>query len=592
MLQSCCPDMVPEEVANVAADLVVWREDNARSFKRARRGTVETAMYFSHVSLGGSVQDAFKHITQTDMLSLVAAHSKRRQRVLKLEAENRSKRMDAERKKYSMLLAQVIIEANLPVAALIQTLDDSRQGWLHLFGTRRCNTLKNRYKAWRPFSVWLELHAGRKFPINVKDIIDYVQHRVDEGCGKTVPECFHVSLTLIEQLGRVPEGERLSSEELWKAHVKAWSAELAAESEPTKPAEMYTVAMLISLELHVVDETRPLFSRALAWVVLVMIWGSMRCDDMQCALPHRTHLSNFGLRMVLGKTKTSGPDKVQKEVSAHVYRTVSLCGEDWLKVGFDIWETEPFNSRRDYFVLEPTGDWSSVRKRFVSPSGFSSLIRKLLGDLCTPRRVPGGWDVNATTLLLPDGLETHFTGHSPRNFVTSVAAAIGFHRDQRAYLGRWAMGMVASEEYVRTSRQVVFTIQKAVNRSLVVGLDNEYFEDEAIDSLCKTAENSGANPNRIRKRHTVMGRLSGKNCIGGVFPTLEVQQDDWFLIGDVETDEQAVAVKIQEQKVRSEAANAKTQVLCHHFQTCWVSQIAPYWLFCEAFELHGGQVSG
>ena len=89
-----------------------------------------------------------------------------------------------------------------------------------------------------------------------------------------------------------------------------------------------------------------------------------------------------------------------------------------------------------------------------------------------------------------------------------------------------------------------------------------------------------------------MGRLSGKNCIGGVFPTLEVQQDDWFLIGDVETDEQAVAVKIQEQKVRSEAANAKTQVLCHHFQTCWVSQIAPYWLFCEAFELHGGQVSG
>ena len=122
LLQSCCPDMVPEEVANVAADLVAWREDNARSFKRARRGTVETAMYFSHVSLGGSVQDAFKHITQTDMLALVAAHSKRRQRVLKLEAENRSKRMDAERKKYSMLLAQVIIDANLPVAALIQTL--------------------------------------------------------------------------------------------------------------------------------------------------------------------------------------------------------------------------------------------------------------------------------------------------------------------------------------------------------------------------------------------------------------------------------------------------------------------------------------
>jgi len=30
--------------------------------------------------------------------------------------------------------------------------------------------------------------------------------------------------------------------------------------------------------------------------------------------------------MVLGKSKTSGPDKVQKEVSVHVFRTVSLTG--------------------------------------------------------------------------------------------------------------------------------------------------------------------------------------------------------------------------------------------------------------------------
>ena len=137
--------------------------------------------------------------------------------------------------------------------------------------------------------------------------------------------------------------------------------------------------------------------------------------------------------------------------------------------------------------------------------------------------------------------------------MTSVAAAIGYHRDQRAYLGRWAMGMVASEEYVRTARQVVFTIQRAVNKSLVTGLDNEYFEDEAVDRLCKTAENSGANPNRIRRRHSVMGNLNGRNCIGGVFPTLEIQPDDWFLIGDGDEDEQVLAARVQDQKVRHES---------------------------------------
>ena len=105
--------------------------------------------------------------------------------------------------------------------------------------------------------------------------------------------------------------------------------------------------------------------------------------------------------------------------------------------------------------------------------------------------------------------------------MTSVAAVLGFNRDQRAFLGRWAMGMTSSEEYVRTSRQVVFMIQKAVNRSLVEGREVEYFDSDAIDSLAAAASAMGFNPLRIKKRHTVMNDLSGRNCLGGTYP------DDW-----------------------------------------------------------------
>ena len=350
LVQAIFPDMVAEEVMDVVAVLVVWKESNVRSFKRARLQVVEQAMVVPLQTQGCSVQDAYKRLVQTNVVSLIEAHTKRRQKVLRLDAESRSKRSDVERKKYTLLLSQVIMDAGLPVVSLIQTLDDPQQGWLHLFGTRRCNTLKNRFKAWRPFAVWLELHFGRKFPVQLKDIIDYMQHRIDEGCGKSVPESFHISLSLVEQLGRVPEGERLSDEQLWKSHVRAWAAELAADAPPVRPAEMYTVAMIISLELVVADDSQRGFARALAWVVLVMVWGSMRCDDVQSALPHRTTLSNYGLRMVLGKSKTSGPDKIQKEVSAHVYRTISLTGEDWLGIGYRIcflWP-EPVAFRRVY----------------------------------------------------------------------------------------------------------------------------------------------------------------------------------------------------------------------------------------------------
>ena len=378
----------------------------------------------------------------------------------------------------------------------------------------------------------------------MKDPIDYVQHRIDEGCGRTIPESLSAALGLLEQLGRVVEDARITSDPLWKGHVRSWTAELSSEAPPRKPAEMYTIAMAISLELTTMDVGAPVFQRALAWIVLCMLWGAMRCDDVQAILPHRSSLSNYGLRLVLGKSKTTGPDKMQKEVAVHIHRTVSLTGEDWLRTGFEIWESDEFKFRRDYMVMEPSPDWSKVRRKFLTPAGLSSVISKLLGLLAVPKRVAFGWEL-MPHLLLPDGLESFFSGHSPRNFLTSIAAAIGYSRDERAFLGRWTMGMTSSEEYVRTARQVVFRIQKSVNRALVEGRDDDpYFEDEALQKLCDSAEAAGANPNRIKKRHTVMSNWTGRYCLGGAYPTLEVFDDDWQDPGDTEEGQAVLAESV------------------------------------------------
>lgn len=92
-----------------------------------------------------------------------------------------------------------------------------------------------------------------------------------------------------------------------------------------------------------------------------------------------------------------------------------------------------FSYRRDYLVMEPRRDWESVRRKFVSRSDLSSLIRRLLSTLRVPLRRLGYWEFAGTSLLLPDGLETHFSGHSPRNFLTSVAALLGFS----GKMGNW-----------------------------------------------------------------------------------------------------------------------------------------------------------
>ena len=64
------------------------------------------------------------------------------------------------------------------------------------------------------------------------------------------------------------------------------------------------------------------------------------------------------------------------------------------------------------------------------------------------------------------------------------------------------MGMVSAEEYVRTSRQVVFKIQRSVNKTLVEGGSEPFFEDENVEKLANFAAERGANPNRIKKRDT------------------------------------------------------------------------------------------
>ena len=89
------------------------------------------------------------------------------------------------------------------------------------------------------------------------------------------------------------------------------------------------------------------------------------------------------MRLVLGKTKTTGPDKMQKEVAVHIYRTTSLTGEDWLRSGFEIWESDEFRFRRDYMVMEPSAQGEAE----VSVTSGPQLNHfEVAGDVASPQK--------------------------------------------------------------------------------------------------------------------------------------------------------------------------------------------------------------
>ena len=144
-------------------------------------------------------------------------------------------------------------------------------------------------------------------------------------------------------------------------------------------APMYTVARCIALECLVDDALYPLYARALAWVVLIMLWGAMRCDDAQSINPRRILLTGLALRLYLSRTKTTGP-----AVQAFIHRQTSLTGIDWIGIGYAIWTSEAFSFRRDCLVMEATAHWGGVRRKFLTPAGLASNIKQLLGMLGLP----------------------------------------------------------------------------------------------------------------------------------------------------------------------------------------------------------------
>ena len=134
LVTSGFPGMVAEEVRDIIATaLMLWKENNRRGLKRARASLVERCIsdltcVQQHVA---NIQDEYKSILASSALCLLEGHAKRKQQKYKEEpADARSKSFESERKKFALLLSEMIREAGLPVADTINKLDDPKEGWL------------------------------------------------------------------------------------------------------------------------------------------------------------------------------------------------------------------------------------------------------------------------------------------------------------------------------------------------------------------------------------------------------------------------------------------------------------------------------
>jgi hypothetical protein len=123
-----------------------------------------------------------------------------------------------------------------------------------------------------------------------------------------------------------------------------------------------------------------------------------------------------------------------------------------------------------------------------------------------------------------DWLEVvYFKGHGPRHFLVTLAAAMGWPKEDRDYLGRWGIDRHLSNDYVLSSRQIVLGIHAGVARALC-DVSKSFDELEWADTLSEFVCQAGGVVEATNALF-LLKRVGNSWCLDIEFPTLGQAQE-------------------------------------------------------------------
>ena len=288
-------------------------------------------------------------------------------------------------------LAELVSEGGLPIAAQAQLASAPEEIIVASLGSMRASTIRKKVREWRKLRNFCLGACRCPWPSHVGVVLDYLRERVDEPCGRTVPEAVVSAFAFMEKVGCVPAPERVSTSQILRNFVNQATHDLEVGAPPTKKAPLLPLVMVGSLELMVVDAQAPLYARGLAFCKLLKLWTACRTSDLCGLNPSSPRLNRLGLVGVLEKTKTTGAGKRIRHLPIYICHSAYFMAPDWLTVGLKVWSDPEMSFGRDYFLPLPKPDWTGVCKRMAEYADSAGLSVQLLRRLYVPRRQGSKW---------------------------------------------------------------------------------------------------------------------------------------------------------------------------------------------------------
>ena len=204
-----------------------------------------------------------------------------------------------------------LLEENqdLPIVAGAKDSQNPTEFLYHVIGSYRSATLRKRTREWKKYLVWLVSTYKVRWPSKRIQVVDYFIKLKETGAPKSVPQAFASTLSFFEKAAGIPEGERLSNDVVYKRALDQVVKEKDEEQPDRKVAPLLPIALIIAMELQVMNREEPTYVRFYCWIKLLKIWSASRTDDLQGVIMRSLKLTNAGLGGIFWRTKVSGPGK-------------------------------------------------------------------------------------------------------------------------------------------------------------------------------------------------------------------------------------------------------------------------------------------
>ena len=374
-------------------------------------------------------------------------------------------------------LADILVDADTPNSRLAETTENPRRVLLGLMGKTRLNTASKYLRIWTEFSLWLSMTKGTSWPREEGHLLDYLFVLRDEPCRPSVPGAWHQAVRWMFRKAGFIGDLNLAESLILKANLERLGQELFQFQRPILQAARFPIGILAALEVYLMDQTKVPLKRIFAGGMLTRAWGTLRFDDIQRIRRNTVRMVGDNLVTELLSTKTTGPGKRVRQLPVAISNKAYLIKPGWIEEWLSLLQ-EYMPKDRDYLLDVPSKDFKEAKDARLKHSQSSAITKMIMTELRVPRCKEGRWE-GTDESLVPELLTDLFGEHSGRAVLPSMSIHIEDDKSKRDCLGRWKPS--ASDDYTRTYRVVVTSIQARVAQAVKAGNKEVLKEHDIID---------------------------------------------------------------------------------------------------------------